>query len=76
MNRPGVSLRFSVAGMHCASCGLLVDETIEELPGVKRSHTDVRRATSTVVADPDVVGAMDIIAAIELLGYTARVVEG
>lgn len=41
-----------VTGMHCASCGLLIDETLEELPGVISSSTDLRRETTTVEYDP------------------------
>lgn len=63
---------FRVSGMHCGSCGMLIDETVEELPGVRRSQTSVR-AGRTVVdvdradADPDVLAA-----AITAAGYPAR----
>jgi S1-C subfamily serine protease len=33
-----------VAGMHCASCGMLVDTALEGLPGVRRAGTKVRKA--------------------------------
>ena len=61
---------FAVTGMHCASCGMLIDETVEELPGVTRSQTSSRAGRTAVEADhratPDV-----IIAAIQEAGYAA-----
>jgi copper chaperone len=62
---------FAVTGMHCASCGMLIDETLEVLPGVSRSQTSVRAGRTTVDADPAIVTADGIIAAIKEAGYDA-----
>ena len=35
---------FRVEGMHCGSCPLLIDDTLEDLPGVSRSHTELKAA--------------------------------
>ena len=44
MSRPeSPTLVFAVDGMHCASCGLLVDDFVEEVPGVASSSTHVPR---------------------------------
>lgn len=61
-----------VTGMHCASCGLLIDDTLEELPGVVSSSTDLRRETTTVEYDPTQTTLTAIAAEIVNLGYTAR----
>ena len=61
----------AVSGMHCNSCGLLVDETLEELDGVIRSATDVRRGRVQVEFEPAVVNVEDITAAIDDLGYSS-----
>lgn len=66
---------FAVEGMHCASCGLLIDETVEKLDGVEQCETDVRRARSRVTYDPDQVSAEMIEKAIEDAGYKARRAE-
>lgn len=60
-----------VTGMHCASCGLLIDETVEELPGVVSSSTDLRRNTTTVEYNPTQTSVSAIAAEIVKLGYTA-----
>jgi copper chaperone len=64
-----VAAEFTVAGMHCASCGLLVDETLEGLSGVDRCATDVRRGRTVVVYDPARVTTAAIAAAIVDAGY-------
>ncbi|HEX8627157.1 MAG TPA: heavy-metal-associated domain-containing protein [Catenuloplanes sp.] len=63
---------FTVSGMHCASCGMLIDETLEELPGVHRSQTSVRAGRTIVDVDPVIANEDTLIAAIAAAGYTAR----
>jgi len=65
----------SVQGMHCASCGLLIDETLEDLPGVDGSSTSVRAATTTVRVDPEACDPGTLIAEIAMLGYTAELAQ-
>jgi len=42
---------FRVQGMHCASCSLLIDDTLEDLPGIAGSQTDAKAGRSTVQLD-------------------------
>ena len=65
------SIELVVDGIHCASCGLLIDETVEELDGVERCQTDVRRARARVTYDPDRVVIDAIVLAITDAGYSA-----
>lgn len=60
--------RYRVTGMHCASCGLLVDDTLEDLPGIVSSSTDVRANCTVVEGD---VNDSVVMAAIAELGYQA-----
>jgi copper chaperone len=62
-------LSFEVTGMHCSSCGLLVDDAVEDVPGVASSTTDVRAGLTTVKGDAS---PADILAAIHTTGYSAR----
>ncbi|MFE7603279.1 heavy-metal-associated domain-containing protein [Streptomyces sp. NPDC057494] len=74
----GEELVLSVEGMHCAGCGLLIDDELEELPGVRSSRTDVRGGRTVVRLD-DGVAAMDAAvlgAAVRSAGdYTARLAD-
>ncbi len=67
------TVTLSVTGMHCGSCGLLIDDTLEDLPGITSSATSVRSERTTVTYDPDTVTVNDIVAAITESGYTATI---
>ena len=65
-------LVFAVHGMHCGSCGLLVDDVVEELDGVVRVRTSVQAGSTEVVltaeADREQV-AREVVIAISSVGY-------
>ena len=61
-----------VTGMHCTSCSILIDETLEEIAGVVSSSTDLRRETTTVEYDPAQTNLTVIADEIVKLGYSAR----
>ncbi|MBN9098162.1 MAG: heavy-metal-associated domain-containing protein [Pseudonocardia sp.] len=63
---------FRVEGMHCASCGLLIDETLEDLPGVATSQTSMKQGRSVVELVTNETTSADLITAIAELGYTAH----
>jgi len=69
-------LVFAVTGMHCASCGLLIDDAVEELDGVERCQTDARRGRTVVTTNLAVATADAIVAAIVEAGYQAEPVAG
>ena len=62
---------FSVGGMHCASCSLLIDDALEDLPGVQDAHTDLKANRATVQLDTTLTTAQQVIDTITNLGYTA-----
>lgn len=66
------TLAFTVTGMHCASCGLLIDDTLEDLDGVRRSETDSRRGRTVVELDASTTSTSQIVAAIAEAGYHAE----
>lgn len=63
-----------VEGMHCASCGLSIDDELEEVPGVRSVGTDVRSGRSTVRLEEGAdVDTDALVAAVQRAGdYTAR----
>ena len=69
----GAQIVVSVGGMHCASCGLLIDDVLEDLPGVARSATDVTAGRTLVtLTEGAVVEPWVVAEAIAELGYPAR----
>ncbi len=63
---------FEVQGMHCGSCALLIDDTLENLPGVRRAETAMRKGRSVVDLDTAATSPDEVAAAITGLGYQAR----
>ena len=48
------TITLEIAGMHCASCGILVDDCMEDLDGVVSSQTDLRSGRCVAVVDDTV----------------------
>jgi copper chaperone CopZ len=63
---------FRIDGMHCGSCALLIDDTLEELPGVHAAQTTMRSGLSTVELDENRTSPADVIKTITELGYHAE----
>ena len=59
-----------VDGMHCASCGMLIDDALEDLPGVASASTNARRKRTRVEFDPTATDLATIAKTITELGYT------
>lgn len=66
-----------VDGMHCTSCGLLVDDELEDVPGVRSAATDVRAGRTLVLLHEGVdVAPAALVSAVEGAGdYTARLAD-
>lgn len=64
-------LTLSVEGMHCASCTLLIDEMLEDVTGVHRATTKLRKRRTVVDFDPAACSPAAIVAAINEAGYSA-----
>jgi copper chaperone CopZ len=64
---------FRVEGMHCGNCSLLIDDTLEDLPGVSSSHTEFKAGRSTVELDTTRTDPQVVIDTITGLGYAAGV---
>ena len=66
---------FAIAGMHCSSRTILIDETIEALPGVTQATTHLRRGKCVVELDPARIKPKQIAKAINKLGYKVTLTE-
>jgi copper chaperone len=63
---------FRVEGMHCGSCALLIDDALEDLPGVHSTQTTMKQGRSTVELDLSLSDPEDVVQVIEALGYRAQ----
>ena len=67
-----VCYTFRIEGMHCTSCGLLIDDAVEQLPGVRTASTSQRSGRTTVeIDDGKLCTPSQVVAAIAEAGYTA-----
>ena len=64
--------RLKTTGMHCPSCSMLVDMTLDDLPGVVASKTDHVTGDTIVTFDSDAVSTDQLIEAIRSVGYDAE----
>lgn len=63
---------FKIDGMHCGSCALLIDDVLQDLPGVHCTRTSVKQGHTVVELDTRLTSSEDVISAIGELGYQAR----
>lgn len=61
-----------VTGMHCGSCALLIDDALEDLPGVRSTRTSVKDERSVIELDSTQSTLDEVIAAIAEVGYRAE----
>ena len=66
-------IKLKIKGMHCVSCALSIDNTLEDLPGVTSVNTNYARAIPQVIFDPQQVVVDQIQAAILELGYETEI---
>jgi Cu+-exporting ATPase len=65
----GETLKIKISGMHCSSCAMNIDNSIEEIPGVLSSKTNYAKGETEVVFAPGKSVQSAAKKAIEKLGY-------
>lgn len=58
-----------ISGMHCASCAMDIDMTLEEMDGILEASTSYARSETQVKFDPDRVNEDKITGIIKTVGY-------
>ncbi len=69
-------INLSLYGMHCASCALLIEKKIKNLPGVKQVGVNFAGEKASVLVDPQQVKPDALLKAVSDAGYKAEVVMG
>ena len=69
------TITVEITGMHCASCGILVDDCLEDVDGVVTSETSTKTGRCVAVVG-EFVTEDDILAAVVEAGYTGAIVGG
>lgn len=69
-NAKGEEMLLKISNMHCASCAMSIDDTLEDLEGVSRSRTNYAQSITKISFDKEKIGYTKIKETIESLGYT------
>lgn len=70
-----VTARFATTGMHCPSCSMLIQMTLEDLDGVVSAKADHADGTTEVVYDPMRTTPEGIVDQITKAGYGAEYLD-
>lgn len=62
---------FAIQGMHCASCVMLIEQSLQKVPGVKKATVNLATQKATVDFDAEQVTDEHIKSAVEGAGYQA-----
>lgn len=65
-------LSWSLSGMHCSSCAVNIDLTLEDLVGVANSKTNYAKSMVSIQYKPEEISPEEIKKEIEKLGYTVN----
>jgi copper chaperone len=67
------TVRLKTTGMHCGSCAMMIQMTLEDLPGVVGAKVEYATGLGDVTYDSGVVGTDAMVAAVVAAGYGAEV---
>lgn len=70
----GDKLNLKIIGMHCTSCSMSIDNTLEDVSGVLSSKTNYAKSMSYITYDSNIVAPNEIIASVKKLGYDAMII--
>ena len=60
---------FKISGMHCPSCSLNIDSSLEDLPGVIEASTSYAKGVTKVYYDPNQIQLKELTECINQTGY-------
>lgn len=67
------TVQFKTTGMHCGSCAMMIQMTLEDVAGVKSAKVEYATGLADVTYDSDAVDTDALIAAVQGAGYGAEV---
>lgn len=65
--------KFVTSGMHCPSCSMLIQMSLEDVEGVTAATSDYKTGITEVTYDPAVLSPEKIMSEIASAGYSAHV---
>lgn len=65
----------SIRGMHCVSCGRIIENNLKKLNGVKEVSVNFAAEKARIVHDTAVAPVSSLLAAVKMSGYTAEIFD-
>ncbi len=72
---PQTKKTFSIKGMHCASCVLVLEKSLKGVDGVAQANVNLATEKATVEYDPNKVTDKELASAVSNVGYQALINE-
>lgn len=72
---PNTKKTFSIKGMHCASCVLVLEKSLKGVEGVSQANVNLATEKATVEYDPNKVTDKELASAVSNVGYQALINE-
>jgi copper chaperone CopZ len=66
---------YRIEGMECANCAMRIEGIEDAIPGVWRVEASYHKARMVIEFDEALVGEVEIIRAVEVIGYRAIAAE-
>jgi copper chaperone CopZ len=66
------TIELKTGGMHCSSCSMLIQMSVDELPGIETVDANYGTARTRVTFDSALVSAEQVMSAIRDAGYSAE----
>lgn len=68
-------LQMRIGGMHCSSCAVNIDLTLEDIPGVVESNTNYTKSLTQLTVKKEVVDIKKIEDVVKEMGYQVDEIE-
>jgi len=65
------AINLDISGMHCASCAILIQKSVQKIPGIKQVSVNYATQKAHILVDPNQANTQKIISAVESVGYRA-----
>ncbi|HLD26331.1 MAG TPA: heavy metal translocating P-type ATPase [Patescibacteria group bacterium] len=65
----------SLSGMHCTSCALIIEKSLNKVSGVKETHVNFSAEKALITYDESIVTIETLIETIKKAGYSATIID-
>jgi len=69
------SVSLSLSGMHCSSCALIIEKSLNKVPGIKEAHVNFAAEKALVIYDESAVKKESFIDVVKRTGYSASFID-